>query len=174
TSWGGIAAAEAALIAPHRAQGLILMNTPLWLGEHAPSVANRFIASGARWMPGLKFFRDGVARSFFTDPKLNAAGGYAQHFHDSLAAAESQSLAKAIRAVLLEADPLAPKLSTITAPTLMIAGAEDDMYPAARMEGAANTMPDATFRVVPGKHISPIDATGEVAAEITAFLGRLR
>ncbi|MGR3436052.1 MAG: alpha/beta fold hydrolase [Shimia sp.] len=173
TSWGGIAAAEAAAIAPGRARGLILMNTPLWLGETTPSLMTRFVVYGAGRLNRMKFYRDGVARSFFADPTLGDAGDYATHFHRGLAQADPKSFAGAIRAVLLEAEPLAPRLAGIAAPTLMIAGEEDDMYPAARMEGAANTMPDATFRVVPGKHISPIDATDRVAAEIAAFLARL-
>ena len=66
-SWGGLTAAEVAMSAPGRVEALVLMNTPMDIDGDRPSFGDRMIAFGARWMAGLKIFRDGVARSFFAE-----------------------------------------------------------------------------------------------------------
>ena len=51
TSWGGIAAAEAALAAPENCAGVILMNTPMTIDGQSPGFKARFISFGARYLP---------------------------------------------------------------------------------------------------------------------------
>lgn len=61
TSWGGLAAAELALMQPQRVAVLILMNTPFQIDGQR----SRLIALGTRWMLHRRLFRNGVAKSFF-------------------------------------------------------------------------------------------------------------
>lgn len=171
TSWGGIVAAHAALKAADRVTAALLLNTPLALGA-VPSLGQRFIAWGARWAPGAGPFRNGVARSFFSDPSLSQAPDYARHFHAMLQGADRQALGAAVRTVLLDGPPLAPLLPRLEVPTLMLAGRADPMYPLAEQEAAAKTLPQGSFAVVPGNHISAVDAPQETAAAILAFLSR--
>ncbi|MEM6728390.1 MAG: alpha/beta hydrolase [Pseudomonadota bacterium] len=170
TSWGGIAAAQAALTAPERVEKLVLMNTPLHLGEKSPSLGTRFIAAGARWAPGARLFRNGVAKSFFADPSLAAHPAFRSAFHAMLAEADGAALGPAVRSVLFDGPPLAPHLAELNVPTLMIAGREDPMYPVEAMQRAAAENPRITFQAVAGRHISVIDATEAVAASLNRFL----
>lgn len=169
TSWGGIVAAHAALQSPERVSAALLLNTPLELGT-APSLAQRFIAWGARYAPGAGVFRNGVAKSFFSDSSLTQAPDYAHHFHAMLQGADNQALGAAVRAVLLDGPPLATLLPCLKVPTLMIAGRADPMYPLEQQEAAAKTLAKGTFAVVRGKHISAVDAPNETAAAILEFL----
>ena len=169
-SWGGLTAAEVALAAPDRAEALILMNTPMDIDGTRPGFGDRMIAFGARWMVGWKFFRDGVARSFFDAdmPRRNQA--YHARFHAMLAGADRRKLAAAVRSVILRGVPLRGRLKDVSVPTLMITGISDSLYPVESQAEAALRIPNGQFAPVPGHHISPVDAPGDVAMLLHDFL----
>lgn len=169
TSWGGLAGAELALAAPDRVEALLLLNTPFHLGR--PPLSARLIAAGARWGLRTRPFRDGVARSFFTPGALARDPAYAAAFHEMLRSAAPGPFAAAIRSVLLRGTPLASRAAGIAVPTLVIAGADDPMYPVDAQRAAAARIPGARFARVPARHISAVDAPDDVAREIAAFLG---
>lgn len=171
TSWGGLAGAELALIAPDRIEALLLLNTPFHLGGPRPPLSARLIATGARWGLRTRTFRDGVARSFFSPEALARDPAYARAFHDMLRSAAPAPFAAAIRSVLLRGTPLADRAARIAVPTLVLAGEADPMYPAEAQRAAAARIPGARFALVPGRHISAIDSPDAVAHEIGAFLG---
>jgi pimeloyl-ACP methyl ester carboxylesterase len=169
-SWGGLTAAEVALAAPDRVEALILMNTPMDIDGTRPGFGDRMIAFGARRMIGLKFFRDGVARSFFDPGALRRNQAYSARFHAMLAKADRRKLAAAVRSVILRGVPLRGRLQHLTVPTLMISGIADSLYPLESQAAAALLIPNGQFAPVPGRHISPIDAPDEVAALLRGFL----
>jgi 3-oxoadipate enol-lactonase len=170
TSWGGLVAAELALTRPDQVKALLLMNTPMEIDGRAPGLSARLIALGARWMPGAAMFRNGVAKSFFSARVLKANPGYAARFHAMLRAARPRQLAAAIRSVLLCGQPLRPRLVDLNAPTLVIAGRQDAMYPIASQSDAARTLPNGRFEAVEGKHISVVEASDAVAAILCDFV----
>ncbi|SFI51857.1 alpha/beta fold hydrolase [Jannaschia pohangensis] len=172
TSWGGLAAAHLALIAPDRAKAVLLMNTPMEIDGRRPGLKARFISTGARWMLRSSMFRNGVARSFFTPTVLDQNPVYAQTFHTMLKSADPSRLAKAIRSVILRGSPLLPRMRDISAPTLVIAGKGDKMYPVARQKEAASLAPRGHFAPVDGKHISVVENPEQVAAIVRDFLAR--
>ncbi len=163
-SWGGLTAAEVALATPERVERLIIMNTPMDIDGTRPRFGNRMIAFGARWMAGMKVFRDGVARSFFDPEALRRNPTFDAQFHAMLAKADRRHLAAAVRSVILRGVPLRGRLKDLTVPTLMISGTEDSLYPLEGQVDAALRIPNGHFAPVPGHHISPIDAPDEVAA----------
>jgi 3-oxoadipate enol-lactonase/4-carboxymuconolactone decarboxylase len=169
-SWGGLVAAEAALAKPDRVEALVMMNTPMDIDGTKPGFGDRMIALGARWMVGLKFFRDGVARSFFDADALRRNPRYQAQFHAMLAKADRRRLAAAVRSVILRGVPLRGRLKDLTAPTLLIAGIADSLYPVEGQAAAALLIPNCQFAPVPGHHISPIDAPEDVAAFLRGFL----
>ncbi|MEM1288310.1 MAG: alpha/beta fold hydrolase [Pseudomonadota bacterium] len=170
TSWGGIVGAHAAALAPKRAHGVVLMNTPLFLDQRKPSLGSRAISMGARWMLSSGVFRNGVAKNFFSPATLKARGDYLVRFHQMLRDAEPITLAAAVRSVLLRSTPLADLLPQLAVPSLFIAGRDDVMYPVVDLERVAGSMKKAKVAVVPGKHISSVDAPDEVAKELRAWL----
>lgn len=169
-SWGGLVAAEVALASPGRVSRLILMNTPMDLDAAHPRGADRFIAFGARWMARGRMFRNGVAGSFFGPQTLRRNPTYAGAFHGMLAACDPVTLSAAVRSVLLRGQPLRPRLAGIAAPTLLIAGEEDALYPLESQARAARELRDVRFEPVPGRHISTVEAPDAVAALIRGFL----
>ena len=171
-SWGALAAAEVALTAPGRVERLILMNTPMDVSGAHPKFRDRMIAFGARWMVRGKMFRDGVAGSFFDPGTLASNPSYRQAFHAMLAASDPVALSAAVRSVILQGEPLRPRLARISAPTLLIAGKEDALYPLEGQASAALLLQDGRFEPVAGRHISPVEAPDEVAAALRAFLGK--
>ncbi|MEM9205484.1 MAG: alpha/beta fold hydrolase [Pseudomonadota bacterium] len=174
TSWGGMTAAELAIRSPERVKALILMNTPTEIDGSRPSTSARFIAFGARWILQTQMFRNGVANSFFSSDALNANPGYAAQFHAMLRSAKPAPLAAAIRSVMLRGSPLRERLAVISAPTLVIGGRDDGMYPIDAQAKAASLLPNGHFEAVPGRHISPVECPSQVATLIERFVSHLR
>ena len=169
-SWGGMVAAEATLKAPERVERLILMNTPMDICGAHPKFGDRLVALGARWMLNREVFRNGVARSFFKPESLSRDPDASRSFHAMLSRADPVRLSAAVRSVILRGQPLRPRLSAITAPTLVISGINDGLYPLEGQASAALRLQDGRFAPVEGCHISPIDAPEEVKSLIKAFL----
>ncbi|MEX3013948.1 alpha/beta fold hydrolase [Gymnodinialimonas hymeniacidonis] len=172
TSWGGITAAHLTLATPERVEALILMNTPMEIDAAKPGLKARFIASGARWMLPMAFFRDGVANSFFTPEVLKANQTYTTSFHAMLRAAQPSHLAAAIRSVILRGKPLKDRMAELSVPTFVIAGREDEMYPISVQAEAALLAPKGHFEPVGGKHISVVERPEEVSAILKTFIAR--
>lgn len=174
TSWGGLVGAELALTRPDRVAGLVLMNTPLFIDGARPGLRARMIALGARYLLGMRSFRDGVARSFFAPQTLAQDPALATGFHAMLKGADAAALSSAVRAVILHGRPLAERLDQITVPVLMIAGREDGMYPLDGFQHAAARLANGRLVTVPGRHISAADAPEDVATALMEFLAGLR
>lgn len=172
TSWGGLVAAHLALSRPDRVKALVLMNTPMEIDGQRPGLKARLITAGARWMLKTRVFRNGVADTFFTKEALKANPDYDDAFHAMLTSADPASMAAAIGSVILSGSPLKRRLPDISAPTLVIAGKADRMYPIAGQAGAALLLRAGTFVPVPGSHISAIDAPDDVSATLAEFMAR--
>jgi pimeloyl-ACP methyl ester carboxylesterase len=173
TSWGGLVGAELALTRPDRVAGLVLMNTPLFIDGARPGLRARMIALGARHMLGMRSFRDGVARSFFAPQTLVRDPELAAGFQDMLRSADAAALSSAVRAVILDGQPLAERLDRITVPVLMIAGRDDSLYPLEGFQRAAARLRNGRLVVVPGRHISAADAPEDVSKALIDFLASL-
>lgn len=172
TSWGGISGAMATLQRPDRVSALLLMNTPMEIDEQRVSLSSRMITLGARWMPGTKLFRDGVAKSFFLPETRRADARYMTRFHEMLQRADSRELTNAVASVILKGSPLIYRLGEISVPALVIAGRQDDMYPLKAQAEAALALPDGYFEAVNSAHISVVDDRVAVAAAISGFLDK--
>lgn len=101
-----------------------------------------------------------------------------EHLHervieDSLRGAPQAKAAWPEAAIL---EDISAHLAGIAAPTLVLAGEHDRVEPAALLEReVAGRIRGAQLRVVPGAgHLSPLEAPGELAAAIRAFLGARR
>ncbi len=170
TSWGGLVGAEYALRYPEQTQGLVMMNTPFLVPPEGPGLSESFITWGARHLLSTGLFTNGVARSFFAPTTRERDATYMAHFHQSLHASDPLALSTAIRSVLIERASLEPRLSSLAAPALVIAGDQDDMYPLAQQRDAVTRMPRGRIEVVSSKHISVKDAPNDVLALVSTFL----
>lgn len=173
TSWGGLVAGEFALANPRRTRAVVMMNTPVFTAPDGPSFGDRFVTWGARWIHGTGVYREGVARAFFSPDTLERGGPVIDDFHRHLREVDGTALARSVRSVLLEREPLAPRMSGIRAPTLFVAGRHDRMYPPESLRAAASTLPEGRFEVLDTAHISVVDAPEQTTALIEGFLHSL-
>jgi 3-oxoadipate enol-lactonase len=174
TSWGGLVAGEFALAHPHRARALVMLNTPVHTAPGGPGYGDRFIVWGARRIHGVPAYRNGVARAFFLPATRERRGPILDDFHQHLRDADGAALALAVRSVLLEREPLAPRMSGIGTPTLFVAGRHDAMYPAESLRSAAATLPRGRFEVLDTAHISVVDAPQQTTALLDTFIAARR
>lgn len=170
TSWGGLVAGEFALAQAGRTQALVMLNAPVCKAAGGPSLGDRFVVLGARWIHASPMYRNGVAKAFFLPATLQRGGLTLEDFHQHLRAVDGRALAQAVRSVLIEREPLAPRLHAIQAPTLFVAGRHDAMYPVEVLRQAAQTLPHGHFEVVDTAHISVVDAPATVTALMDRFL----
>ena len=150
-----------------------MLNTPVYTAPEGTGFAGRFIVWGARWIHGTGVYRDGVAKAFFLPATRERGGPLIQDFHQHLREVDGAGLAQSVRSVLIEREPLAPRMSRIAAPTLFVAGRHDGMYPMGDLRKAAAALPGGRFEVLETAHISVVDEPDKATALITDFLSTL-
>ena len=173
TSWGGLVAGEFALVQPQRTRAVVMLNTPVHTAPGGPGFGDRFVAWGARWIHATGLYRDGVVRAFFLATTRKRRGPLMEDFHQHLQQADGPALARSVRSVLIEREPLAPRMAGIAAPTLFVAGRQDGMYPLEGLRSAAAALPQGRFEVLNTAHISVVDAPEQTTALIDSFLRTL-
>ena len=94
-------------------------------------------------------------------------------FNEQLQLADGGALSSAVASVLIDREPLAPRMQDIAAPTLFIAGRHDRLYPAETLRRAAARLPNGKFVILDTAHISVVDAPAQTLAAIDAFLATL-
>ncbi|HMN94030.1 MAG TPA: alpha/beta hydrolase [Hydrogenophaga sp.] len=168
TSWGGLVGGEFALMYPARTRALVMLNTPVFPSRGG--LGDRFVTWGARWMHGLRMYTDGVARAFFLPSTRAQQNPFMAVFREHLAKADGHALARSVQSVLVERADLSSRLGQIAAPTLFVAGENDDMYPLEDLRRAAATLPRGRFVALPTAHISVVDAPEQTMKAIDDFL----
>ncbi len=170
TSWGGAVAGEFAISQPRRTRAVVMLNTPFRRAEDGPTFKDRFVVWGARWMHGTGLYRDGVARAFFLPATRSRNDPIIAHFHQHLREADGPALRLSVDSVLTERESLAPRMHRIAAPTLVVAGRRDDMYPIEGLRSAAADLPAGRFEALDTAHISVVDAPDAVIELVDDFL----
>lgn len=169
-SWGGLVAGEFAIDYPSRTKAVVMLNTPVHNKKGGLNLSDRFVVWGARWLHASRVYQDGVARSFFLRETREQGGPMMDAFHQHLQQADGAALARSVRSVLLEREPLAPRLADIQAPTLFVVGRFDAMYPVETLKTAAESLRNGRFEVLDTAHISVMDDPVKVTALIDDFM----
>ena len=172
SSWGGLVAGEFALAQPRRTLAVVMLNTPVIKAPEGPSLSDRFVVWGARWIHASAAYRNGVAKAFFLPATIERGGVAQENFHHHLRQADGAALAQAVRSVLIDREPLADRMKGIKAPTLFVAGRQDAMYPVDALQRAASALPNGHFEALDTAHISVVDDPLSVTALIDDFLRR--
>lgn len=170
-SMGGFVAQEAYARFPARIRALVLCFTSAAFGGAGSDFARQFVATrigpldqgrsmaevAARVIPGMRGSRsrdDGVA-----------------HAERVMAAVPPDTYRKAVR--LLTTFDRRALLPEIRVPTLVLAGGEDRVAPAAVMERMAQKIPGAEFVRLEGcGHLGPMDQPDSFNEALAAFLAR--
>jgi pimeloyl-ACP methyl ester carboxylesterase len=168
-SSGGQVALRLALDHPERVRGLVLLGSPLRLGDK-PGVREMWDSTLSRLEDpiGADFVRDFIA-SIVVRPVPEAV--VESLVQESLKA--PARVWKATMAALLE-DDLSPRIGEITAPTLVVWGDRDAILPRSEQDALAAGIPGARLVVYEGGgHAFYWEDPARVAADLVAFLEAL-
>jgi 3-oxoadipate enol-lactonase len=158
-SWGGIVALRVALTAPHRVTALVLSNTTSLLTRiGVPGGLGRLVVAG-----------------MLSDHSRRHDTGFASELAATVDSLDRAGLARAARSVLGDRTDVVDLLHRITAPTLVIVGAEDKALPRApHSDDLAERIVGARLEVLPRvAHLAPREEPTRVANLIKEFLAPL-
>jgi 3-oxoadipate enol-lactonase len=146
-SLGGAVGMRLALDVPERLERLVLACTSARFGEPSQWLAR---ATTVR-ADGLAAIVDAVLGRWFT-PLFDEVPAYRELFLST----DAEGYARCCEA--LSSFDVRDDLSSIGAPTLVIAGAEDPTTTPADVEAIADAVPDARFAVIPGAaHLANVE-----------------
>jgi pimeloyl-ACP methyl ester carboxylesterase len=169
-SMGGYVALSLALRYPDRLRGLMLMNTratadPPATARVREDLARELEASGNP---------DVVVDSML--PKLFAPSSYANHAElvertrEKSLRSNPRGLANTLRGLAVRPDRTAD-LAQIRMPTLVMAGADDQLIPPADSKSMADAIPGARLVAIPeAGHLAPLENHAAANGAILAFL----
>jgi pimeloyl-ACP methyl ester carboxylesterase len=165
TSLGSIIAQALAVRHPAVVDRLVL-SAAIRIGRNVADIAPETAAELGRLRADPARNAMAIAHYFFTADHLAQHPELAQRFAGSKRTPAQQ----ARRGALIPNAPLLP-LGGITAPTLVLAHAEDKLIPPAHSIGIANEIPSARTVVLDGLgHVGTIQAPERVAAVVRGFL----
>lgn len=172
-SMGGYVALSIALRYPDRLRGLMLMNTraagdPASTAQVREDLARQIEATGSG---------EALVDSMF--PKLFAPTSYTRHadliarMRERSLRANPRGLANTLRGLAIRPDRTAD-LGRIAAPTLVLAGADDQLIPNSESKVLADGIPGARLVTIPeAGHLAPLENKTAANAAILEFLADL-
>src|SRR5215475_220148 len=162
-SMGGQIGQWLAIHSPHRLHKLVLCNTGAKIGT--PENWNTRIESVlAR---GMKDVSDAIISRWFTSAFSSAQPGVVAGIRKTLESANPQGYTACCAAVR-DYDSR-QQLSSVSVPTLVIAGDQDLSTPPAEGKFIAEQIPGARFLTLSAAHISNIEAAGRFTTEVMDF-----
>jgi pimeloyl-ACP methyl ester carboxylesterase len=169
TSLGGAIAQALAVHHPARIDRLVLAST-FRVGTPLASINPQNFPRFAELRAGLPQTLGEFATFFFPPDHIAAHPEALGIFKGNTRTAEQRHRRGAILGQQLQID-----LAPITAPTLVLAGSEDRLIPAAHTLSLAREIPDAIAVAIAGVgHVGTIQKPAAVAAEVRAFLQNKR
>jgi 3-oxoadipate enol-lactonase len=170
-SWGGYVGLRVALAAPDRVSALVLSNTAARSVPFALRLRNRLLANliQARVIPG------GPSRlivpGLISKHSRRENPAFAAELAATINHLDPVGLARAVRSVLVEPTSVVDLLDRVTAPTLVISGAEDRGLPPSHSTELADRITGARLHVLPCVgHLAPREAPTAVGTLISEFL----
>jgi 3-oxoadipate enol-lactonase/4-carboxymuconolactone decarboxylase len=166
-SLGGMTAQAFGVRHAHRTKSLVLMATAAQLG---PPEAWEQRAQAVR-SQGMAAIADAVLARWFTPALAAEHGDVVTSWRERFLAIDPDGYA-ACCAAIRDMD-LREAIRAITAPTLIIAGAEDPSTPPPLMEDIRARIPDAELIVIPrAAHLLAVERPDAVNAHLRAFFDR--
>ncbi|WP_269455222.1 alpha/beta fold hydrolase [Mycobacterium scrofulaceum] len=171
-SWGGMIGATFAARHPDRLDRAVLMNCT---ASKAGAVQKARYAAMLRAAAVLGGIRPPLTRSalraFLGPTTLRTRPDVVATVRASLRAVDIDSARWAVRSVVPARPDQHALLRTISAPVLVVAGAEDATFPVTETRAMAESIPGASFRVLDGiAHLAALEDPARVNAVLGAFL----
>lgn len=167
-SLGGMTAQALAIHHPRKVKSLMLMAT----GPYLPPADNWTARAKIVREQGLNAIVDTVLNRWFTPAYFETQAHRIAYYRSLFLGNSAEGYASCCEAIR-DMD-LRPHLKAITAPTLVIAGAEDPVTPVPMAHELASAIPDATIAVIAeASHLLAIEQADETAALIAQFIARV-
>jgi 3-oxoadipate enol-lactonase len=171
-SVGGMVALRAALVAPERVSGLILLDTDAGNEGTWPRLKYRGLAVVARLL-GLRPLRGQIARQMFGTTSIESRPALVEEWSDRFARVHVPSALRMLDA-LVRRDDISARLTEIAVPAVVVVGAEDRSLPPARSRRLAAALPHATLHEIEGAgHLSALEQPDAVTRAVLSFLDSL-
>lgn len=171
-SMGGYVAFELLRRHPDRVRALILANTRAEPDDSAGrEKRDQTIARVHR--DGVAFLADDMMPRLLASESLKAMPDLVEQLREMIRAGRPPGIAGALAAMRDRPDS-APLLSSISVPTLVLAGAEDQLIPPATARAMADAIPGAQLAMVPhAGHLAPMEQPVNTGRFIAEFLNAL-
>jgi len=171
-SIGGMVALRAAVRHPERVAGLVLLDTAAGAETGWRRLRYRAMATGVRTI-GMRPFLPPIGRLMFGPTTHRERPELVREWLERIAAQDVPSMLRGLDA-LLTRDSVLDRLGDITAPTLVLVGAEDRSLPPPVSRRIHEQIPDSRFGLVPNAgHLAALEQPEAVNRAILDFLGSL-
>ncbi|MDX1579049.1 MAG: alpha/beta fold hydrolase [Gemmatimonadota bacterium] len=171
-SMGGMVALRAALAAPERVDGLVLLDTDAGSEKMRLRIEYRTLSGLAR-LVGLRPALAQVTKLMFGATSHRARPELVAEWKRRFAEVDVPSIRNMLGAITGRED-LLPRLGEVEVPALVIVGAEDLSLPPARSRRLAEALPRARYEEVPGAgHLSTLERPRAVTRLMLDFLEEL-
>lgn len=171
-SIGGMVALRAALVAPDRVSGLILLDTDAGAETGWNKRKYKVLTAAARLL-GTEPLLHRVERMMFCRHTRKTQPDLVKEWHTRFAAVPLDTIRLTV-AALSARDTILDKLARVQVPALVMVGAEDQPLPPARAKQIAAALPRARLQIVDqAGHLCTLEQPHFVTAAMLAFLGEL-
>lgn len=174
-AWGGHVGVRFATAHPRRIKTLVTLGTPIQALSTLERARMRVLLQAHRWLGPANFIADAVVEAMLapgtraSDPEAVAI------LRASFVEADPRRLRNAVVSVSLKREDLASLLPDITAPTLVITGAQHSGWTATQAASAAAELPDGRAAVVPdAAYLVPLEQSDAVIGLIHDFWASTR
>jgi 3-oxoadipate enol-lactonase len=173
-SWGGMIGATFAALHPDRVASAVLMNCTASPAALRQKVEYQWLLAVAQGLGGIRGPLIRASTDAFVGPTTRRdRPQVVAHIEDKLRSVNVRSAKWAVRSVVPRRPDQHALLARITAPVLVVAGAEDATFPVPETRRMADAIPGARFVVLANAaHLAALEVPDEVNTLIDDFLPR--
>lgn len=172
-SMGGMASMQAALLAPNRVRGLVLIDTEADVPPWKNWIERWLLAKAAPWFGVRPFTLDMILRRMFGATYRRQNPEEMKSWKRRLASIGQESLLRSITAVN-DRPSLISELTKIKAPTKLIYGDEDRYTPVSSGQRIASLIEGAQLEILAQTgHLAVVERPQEVSAIVDEFCSSL-
>ncbi|MBJ7595799.1 MAG: alpha/beta fold hydrolase [Candidatus Dormibacteraeota bacterium] len=170
-AWGGHVGILFAATSPERCRSLVTIGTPVHALTRAERPKCRALVAAYRLTGPMRSLVNAVTDALLGPRSADRDPASARLVGDAFRHAARRGMYLAMRSVMLNRPDLTSALRVVSAPTLVVAGADDSMWTPDRARAAAALPSRGACRVVPGAgHVAPLlDDASALAELITIF-----
>jgi pimeloyl-ACP methyl ester carboxylesterase len=169
-AWGGHVGVLVAATDPHRVRSLVTIGTPVAALSRHERARMMTLVLAHRVLGPAGFILDGVVEAMLAPATRAHDSEAVALLRGSVADADPRMLRNAVVSISLHREDISALLPRITAPTLMITGAEHTGFTPAQAEEAASRLHDGRIATVPdAAYLVPLEQPDRVVALVRDF-----